>query len=61
MRVKERAIKFKTLLWPIVSIAISLILIMLQPDFGSFVVIVVITMGMLFLAGFPWNISPCWC
>ena len=40
VRVKERAIKFKTLLWPIVSIAISLILIMLQPDFGSFVVIV---------------------
>ena len=55
VRVKERAIKFKTLLWPIVSIAISLILIMLQPDFGSFVVIVVITMGMLFLAGFPWK------
>lgn len=28
---------------------------MAQPDFGSFVVIVSITMGMLFLAGFPWK------
>ena len=34
-------------------VAVGLVLIMGQPDFGSFVVIVVITMGMLFLAGFP--------
>ncbi|MFC5919906.1 putative lipid II flippase FtsW [Neisseria weixii] len=33
----------------------GLILIMAQPDFGSFVVIIGIIMGMLFLAGFPWK------
>lgn len=36
-------------------LALGLVLIMAQPDFGSFVVIVVITLGMLFLAGFPWK------
>ena len=55
VRVKERFRKFKTLILPIMSVAVGLVLIMGQPDFGSFVVIVVITMGMLFLAGFPWK------
>lgn len=36
-------------------LALGLVLIMAQPDFGSFVVIVAIVMGMLFLAGFPWK------
>ena len=47
--------KFKNILLPIVMIALGLVLVMAQPDFGSFVVIVSITMGMLFLAGFPWK------
>ena len=47
--------KFKNILLPIVMIALGLVLVMAQPDFGSFVVIVAITMGMLFLAGFPWK------
>ncbi len=55
VRVKERFRKFKTLILPIMLVAVGLVLIMGQPDFGSFVVIVVITMGMLFLAGFPWK------
>ena len=47
--------KFKNILLPIVMIALGLVFVMAQPDFGSFVVIVSITMGMLFLAGFPWK------
>ncbi len=47
--------KFKNILLPIVMIGLGLVLVMAQPDFGSFVVIVSITMGMLFLAGFPWK------
>lgn len=44
---------WKKMLKPSVLLAFGLGLIMLQPDFGSFVVIMVITVGMLFLAGFP--------
>lgn len=40
---------------PSILLAVCLGLIMLQPDFGSFVVIVGITLGMLLLAGFPWQ------
>ena len=40
--------KFKNILLPIVMIALGLVFVMAQPDFGSFVVIVSITMGMLF-------------
>ena len=47
--------KFKNILLPIVMVALGLVLVVVQPDFGSFVVIVSITMGMLFLAGFPWK------
>lgn len=47
--------KFENILLPIVMIALGLVFVMAQPDFGSFVVIVSITMGMLFLAGFPWK------
>ena len=47
--------KFKNILLPIVMIALGLVFVMAQPDFGSFVVIVSITMGILFLAGFPWK------
>ena len=47
--------KFNNILLPIVLIALGLVFVMAQPDFGSFVVIVSITMGMLFLAGFPWK------
>ena len=47
--------KFKNILLPIVMIALGLVFVMAQPDFGSFVVIVSITMGMLFLAGFTWK------
>lgn len=45
----------KKIIKPGLLLVFGLLMIMLQPDFGSFVVIVVITMGMLFLAGFPWK------
>ena len=60
VRVKERFRKFKTLILPIMLVAVGLVLIMGQPDFGSFVVIVVITMGMLFWQAFHGNILPYW-
>jgi cell division protein FtsW len=28
---------------------------MLEPDFGSFVVVSVVALGLLFLAGLPWR------
>lgn len=45
----------KKIIKPGILLVFGLLLIMMQPDFGSFVVIVVITAGMLFLAGFPWR------
>ncbi|MFC2540551.1 putative lipid II flippase FtsW [Neisseria sicca] len=43
----------KKIMFPGGLIAAGLVLIMFQPDFGSFVVIVGVTMAMVFLAGFP--------
>ena len=45
----------KKILFPGAVVGIGLALMMLQPDFGSFVVVTVVAMGMLFLAGFPWK------
>ncbi|WP_211296600.1 putative lipid II flippase FtsW [Neisseria iguanae] len=45
----------KKIIKPGSLLVVGLILILAQPDFGSFVVIIVIIMGMLFLAGFPWK------
>ncbi|WP_373754005.1 putative lipid II flippase FtsW [Neisseria weixii] len=45
----------KKIIKPGSLLVVGLILIMAQPDFGSFVVIIGIIMGMLFLAGFPWK------
>lgn len=47
--------RFRAIILPIMLVAFGLVLIMVQPDFGSFVVITVITVGMLFLAGLPWK------
>lgn len=52
---KRMWFEFKTIILPILLVAVGLGLLMRQPDFGSFVVIAVITIGMLFLAGFPWK------
>lgn len=46
---------WKRMIKPSILLALGLGMIMLQPDFGSFVVIMVIILGMLFLAGFPWR------
>lgn len=46
---------WKKMILPSTLLAIGLGLIMRQPDFGSFVVIMVVALGMLFLAGFPWR------
>lgn len=46
---------WKRMIKPSILLAVGLGMIMLQPDFGSFVVIMVIILGMLFLAGFPWR------
>ncbi|MCP1660289.1 cell division protein FtsW [Neisseria perflava] len=45
----------KKIIKPGSLLVVGLLLIMMQPDFGSFVVIVSIAAGMLFLAGFPWK------
>ncbi|HEZ2035272.1 TPA: cell division protein FtsW [Neisseria meningitidis] len=47
--------RFRAIILPIMLVAFGLVLIMVQPDFGSFVVITVIAVGMLFLAGLPWK------
>ena len=52
-RVREIWQRFRTILLPMIMLTVGLMLVMAQPDFGSFVVIVSIIMGMLFLAGFP--------
>ena len=40
---------------PGVPVGAGLGLIMLEPDFGSFVVVTVVALGLLFLAGLPWR------
>lgn len=52
---KEMYNRFRSIILPIVLVALGLTLVMFQPDFGSFVVITVITVGLLFLAGLPWK------
>ncbi len=47
--------RFRSIILPIMLVAFGLTLVMFQPDFGSFVVITVITVGLLFLAGLPWK------
>lgn len=42
-------------LWVSVPLGFGLGLIMLEPDFGSFVVILCISLALLFLAGLPWK------
>lgn len=46
---------WKKMIKPSLLLVFGLLMVMLQPDFGSFVVIMVIALGMLFLAGFPWR------
>lgn len=43
----------KKMIFPAAVVGMGLALIMLEPDFGSFVVVMVIFLGMLFLVGFP--------
>lgn len=45
----------KKVWWVSLPVACGLFLIMQQPDFGSFVVVSVIAVGLLFLAGLPWT------
>ncbi|WP_416189445.1 putative lipid II flippase FtsW [Neisseria sp. CCUG17229] len=45
----------KKIIKPGSLLVVGLILIMAQPDFGSFAVIIGIIMGMLYLADFPWK------
>lgn len=52
---KEMYNRFRSIILPIMLVAFGLTLVMFQPDFGSFVVITVITVGLLFLAGLPWK------
>ncbi|WP_274572582.1 putative lipid II flippase FtsW [Neisseria leonii] len=47
--------EFKKIIPPGMLIGLGLGLVMLEPDFGSFVVISVIAVGMLYLAGLPWQ------
>lgn len=47
--------ELKKIIPPGMLIGAGLGLVMLEPDFGSFVVIVVIAVGMLYLAGLPWQ------
>ncbi|WP_274585729.1 putative lipid II flippase FtsW [Neisseria leonii] len=47
--------EFKKIIPPGMLIGLGLGLVMLEPDFGSFVVIAVIAVGMLYLAGLPWQ------
>lgn len=47
--------QFKKVGFSAVPVGIGLGLIMLEPDFGSFVVVTAVAMGLLFLAGLPWR------
>ncbi|QNT57888.2 cell division protein FtsW [Neisseria musculi] len=47
--------QFKKVRFSAVPVGIGLGLIMLEPDFGSFVVVTAVAMGLLFLAGLPWR------
>ena len=46
---------WKKMIKPSMLLVFGLMMVMLQPDFGSTVVILAITLAMLFLAGFPWR------
>ncbi|EGV35663.1 putative lipid II flippase FtsW [Neisseria weaveri] len=48
-------LKLSKVAWPALPVGAGLGLIMLQPDFGSFVVVSVVAVGLLFLAGLPWK------
>ncbi|MCS4534003.1 putative lipid II flippase FtsW [Neisseria montereyensis] len=47
--------QFKKAWFSAVPVGVGLGLIMLEPDFGSFVVVTAVAMGLLFLAGLPWR------
>lgn len=47
--------QFKKVAFAGVPVGAGLGLIMLEPDFGSFVVVTVVALGLLFLAGLPWR------
>lgn len=47
--------QFKKVGFSAVPVGIGLGLIMLEPDFGSFVVVSAVAVGLLFLAGLPWR------
>lgn len=47
--------QFKKVWFAGVPVGLGLGLIMLEPDFGSFVVVTVVALGLLFLAGLPWK------
>ncbi|QEY23711.1 putative lipid II flippase FtsW [Neisseria animalis] len=55
MRKAEVLQKWTKILRPGALIGFGVLLMLLQPDLGSAVVVVVIVTGMLFLAGFPWR------
>ena len=47
--------QFKKVAFAGVPVGVGLGLIMLEPDFGSFVVVTMVALGLLFLAGLPWR------
>ncbi len=47
--------QFKKVWFAAIPVGIGLALIMMEPDFGSFVVVSVIAVGLLFLAGLPFK------
>lgn len=54
-RMRELQASFTGFTKPLMALAVGIVLLMLEPDFGSVVVILATVLGMLFLAGVRWG------